>query len=451
MSIRIIDYRQPNYKAQVKHRLDLLSNLTHTDQSGVDVCATVTAILDDVHHRGDAALIEQERKLDSVELTPETLRVPAERIAKALEAVDTAFLTLVRRVADNIRRYQESILVKAPAPLRRGGRKLAVRYTPIDRLGVYVPSGRAMYPSTVLMTIVPAQVAGVKEIAICSPPTDNGDVNGLVLALAGLLGIKEVYRLGGAQAIAAMAHGTKTVKAVYKIVGPGNAFVAEAKRQVSKWVGIDSIAGPSEVLIIADDTAKADWVAADLIAQAEHDPGSAVLVTTSEKLASNVTIEINRQLADPAYTRSAETKECIEKFGTIIVERDIAAACEIANVYAPEHLQIITADDDAVLAKIRNAGAIFVGPYTPVPLGDYVAGPSHVLPTGGTARFFGALSCNDFLKASSIVRYDAASLKADAADVIDFATREGLTAHANTIKIRNPKPETRNKKSKKAK
>ncbi|MGA2265275.1 MAG: histidinol dehydrogenase, partial [Phycisphaerae bacterium] len=301
---------------------------------------------------------------------------------------------------------------------------------------VYVPGGRALYPSTLLMTVVPAQVAGVKEIAICSPPTDHGEINGLVLALAGLLGIKEVYRLGGAQAIGAMAYGTATVRPVDKIVGPGNAFVAEAKRQVFGLVGIDSTAGPSEVLIVADDTAKAEWIAVDLIAQAEHNPGSSVLVTPSEKLAKAVAAAIDKQLADPTITRTKAAKACIEDYGSIIVTKNMSQACDIANDFASEHLQIITANDEKVLAGIRNAGAIFVGPYTPVPLGDYVAGPSHVLPTGGTARFFGALSCNDFLKASSIVRYNKAALAADAKDVRDFATREGLTAHARTAEIR---------------
>jgi histidinol dehydrogenase len=294
-----------------------------------------------------------------------------------------------------------------------------------------------MYPSSVLMTVVPAQVAGVKEIALCSPPTSAGEVNELVLALAGALSIREVYRLGGAQAIAAMAYGTQTIRPVDKIVGPGNAFVVEAKRQVSGLVGIESLPGPSEVLIVADDTARADWVAADLIAQAEHNPGSAVLVTPSETLAVAVGKAVDSQLAEPSYARAAEARACIEEYGAILVVRDLPAACEVANEFAAEHLQIITADDERALAAIRNAGAIFLGAYTPVPLGDYVAGPSHVLPTGGTARFFGALSCNDFLKATSIIRYDAAALAADAADAIDFATREGLTGHAEAIRIRN--------------
>jgi len=255
-----------------------------------------------------------------------------------------------------------------------------------------------------------------------------------VLALAGELGVGEVWRLGGAQAVAAMAYGTGTIRPVDKIVGPGNAFVAEAKRQVTGLVGIDSIAGPSEVLIVADATARAAWVAADMLAQAEHDPGSAVLVTDSPDLADAVAAELDRQL--PLLARADALRAALASYSAIIVVPDIAAACDAANDFATEHLQIITADDESALARIRHAGAIFVGGHAPVPLGDYYAGPSHVLPTGGTARFFGPLSCNDFLKASSVVAYDAASLAADAADVAGFAEREGLTAHAAAVRAR---------------
>jgi histidinol dehydrogenase len=283
------------------------------------------------------------------------------------------------------------------------------------------------------MTVVPAQVAGVKEVVMVSPPT-GGDIAPMVLALAGELGVTEVYRLGGAVAVGALAYGTDTVPAVQKIVGPGNAFVAEAKRQVLGTVGIDSIAGPSEVLIVADETARPDWLAADLLAQAEHDPGSAILVTTSGELATKVTDELETQLGQ--LSRAEAARRCLDAYSAIVVVDDLDAACAIANDFATEHLQIITADDDATLARIRNAGAIFIGPNTPVPLGDYVAGPSHVLPTGGTAAFFGPLSVNDFLKASSTIRYSAQAASADADDVIDFATREGLTAHAEAVRTR---------------
>lgn len=256
----------------------------------------------------------------------------------------------------------------------------------------------------------------------------------MVLELAGELGIEEVYRVSGVAGLAAVAYGTETIRPVAKIVGPGSAFIVEAKRQLYGRVGIDSVAGPSEVLIVADDTANADWLAADMLAQAEHDPGSAILATTSEKLAEAVAAAIDRQI--PALDRREAISAALESYSAIIVTPDIEAACDLANDFAPEHLQIITADDDAAAAKIRNAGAIFMGSHTPVPLGDYYAGPSHVLPTGGTARFFGPLSCNDFLKATSTIRYDAESLAADGPDVSDFATREGLTAHAHAVQIR---------------
>ncbi len=407
------------------------------EQAGLDVRKTVADILADVEARGNAALIDCEARLDGANLTDATLRVSADEIAAAHAGAEPEFLALIRRVIANIRQYQQSIMHQAPPPVRRGGRTLAVRYTPVDRAAVYVPGGRAMYPSTVLMTVVPAQVAGVGEIVMVSPPTTDSDLNPMVLALAGELGVKEVYRLGGSQAVAAMAYGTSTIRPVDKIVGPGNAFVAEAKRQVMGRVGIDSIAGPSEVLIVADATAKCEWVAADMLAQAEHDPGSAVLVTDSPELAKAVATEIDRQL--PGLERADALRSALDRYSAIIVVPDIDAACAVANDFATEHLQIITADDQAALGKIRHAGAIFLGPHTPVPLGDYYAGPSHVLPTGGTARFFGPLSVNDFLKASSVTSYDAPSLAADGPDVADFASREGLTAHANAIRIRMDK------------
>ena len=287
-----------------------------------------------------------------------------------------------------------------------------------------------------MMTIVPAQVAGVREIAMASPPAADGRVNQMVLALAGELGVKEVYRLGGAVAIAALAIGTAGVRRVEMVAGPGNAFVAEAKRQLFGRVGIDSIAGPSEVLIVADETAEPEWLAADMLAQAEHDPGSAVLVTTEPEQAGLVAAAMETQL--DGLARRGAIRDAVERYCAIIVVPDLDTACDVANDFAAEHLQIITDDDRATLAGIRNAGAIFLGPHTPVPLGDYYAGPSHVLPTKGTARFFGPLSSNDFQKASSVISYDAEALADDADAVIDLANREGLTAHARAIEIRKP-------------
>lgn len=403
----------------------------------LDVREIVEKAIQGVKADGDKYVITETARLHGVTLKPQELKVGEDEIVKAyqdFEKNDPDYLRLIRQVITNIRQYQESILVKANPPIKRGGRVLGVRYTPIDRVAVYVPGGQAAYPSSVLMTVVPAQVAGVKEIVMVSPPMADGSIIPMVLALAYELGIREIYRVSGVAGLAAVTFGTESIRPVSKIVGPGSAFIAETKRQLFGRVGIDSIAGPSEVLIIADDTATPDWIAADLLAQAEHNPGSAVLVTTSAELAQKVAESIAQQL--PALERNAAARWAIDQYSGIIVVPDIEAACELANDFATEHLQIITADDDAVLEKIRNAGAIFLGGNTPVPLGDYYAGPSHVLPTGGTARFFGPLSCNDFLKASSTVRYDEASLLADADDVADFAIREGLTAHARAIRIR---------------
>ncbi len=435
MAIKIIQSADPLADEAVAALRDMLrgGGLTAAGSGTLDVAAIVRDIIADVAARGAAAVAELTGKIDKVAVPPDEIRVPVERIHEAHAKADADFLGLARRVIANIRAYQGRIKAAAPADLVRGGRRLGVRYTPIDRVGLYVPGWKAIYPSSVLMTIVPAQVAGVREIAIAGPPTETG-VNKMTLALAGELGIDEVYRVGGAIGIAALAMGTEQIRPVQMIAGPGNAFVAEAKKQLFGRVAIDSLAGPSEVLIIADDTAAASWVAADLLAQAEHNPGSAVLVTPSAALAEQVRDEVERQLAH--LERGEETRRGIDLYSAIVVVPSLDDACEVANDFATEHLQIVTGDDDAVLAKIRNAGAIFVGARTPVPVGDYYAGPSHVLPTGGTARFFSALSVNSFLKSSSVLRYDAAALAEDAGDIIDFATREGLTAHANAVRLR---------------
>ena len=438
MGIAILQSRQGLADPSVQALLRRLraGALTAAGEGALDVPGIVRAILADVAGRGDEAVVSQTALIDRVVLTAQTLRVPAEQIEQAHKQADRVFLDLVRRAADNIRAYQQHIRIQAPPPLRRGGRELGVRYTPVDRAGVYVPGARAFYPSTVLMTVIPAQAAGVRQVAIATPPRADlgGRPNPLVLAVAAELGVSEIYRVGGAIAVAALAFGTASIPAVDKIVGPGNAFVAEAKRQVLGRVGIDSMAGPSEVLILADDSARADWLAADLLAQAEHNPGSAILVTPSAELAKAVASAAEAQLG--ALDRRDSIAQALEAYSAIIVTADLSQAVQVANAFATEHLQIIVRDEQRVLAEIRHAGAIFIGPYTPVPLGDYYAGPSHVLPTGGTARFFGPLNVNDFLKASSIVRYDEAGLKQDAQDVIDFATAEGLTAHAAAVKAR---------------
>ena len=439
MTVPIIETDRPLSDPAVLAVRDALrgGGLTGTATGDENVRQAVAEVIADVEARGDAAVIDLTRRIEKVELTPETMRVEAERLGAAHASADADFLALMRRAIANIREYQEAIRHRDPPPLVRGGRVLGVRYTPVDRVGVFVPGGSgtgAVLISSALMTLVPAAVAGVGEVALVSPPTTAGDVSPLVLAVARELGIEEVYRVSGTAGLAALAIGTETVPAACKIVGPGNAFITEAKRQLFGRVGIDSLAGPSEVLIVADDTAEAAWVAADLLAQAEHDPGSAVLVTPSRGLAEAVAAAIEEQL--PALDRAEGLRRGLQRYSALLVVPDLAAACEVAGDFAPEHLQIVTADDDAALARIRNAGAAFLGPHTPVPLGDYYAGPSHVLPTGGTARFFSPLSCNEFLKATSILRYDAASLAADAPDTMDFATREGLAGHAGALGIR---------------
>jgi histidinol dehydrogenase len=436
-ALQVIAAGTPGYETALAELLRVLRSGGLLDaaqqQQQLDVPAIVADIIARVRKDGDRAAAELTNKLDRAQIDPAAIAVPQSEIERAHRAADPAFLALMRRVIANIREYQEHIRHRDPAPLLRGGRKLGVRYTPIERVGVYVPGGRALYPSTVLMTVVPAQVAGVREIVIATPPS-GGKVSDMALALAGELGVREVLQLGGAVAIAALACGTASVRAVHKVVGPGNAFVAEAKRQLFGHVGIDSLAGPSEVVIVADDSADPEWVAADLLAQAEHDPGSAVLVTPSAELARAVGTAVDLQLK--GLTRGEAARASLQRYGAIVVTASLPAACELASELASEHLQIITRDDDACVAQIRNAGAIFVGGHTPVPLGDYFAGPSHVLPTGGGAKFFGPLSANDFLKASSLLSYDADALAEDSAGVQDFAAREGLTAHAAAVRIR---------------
>jgi len=434
--LHLLAYESSEQLAEVRALRDRLrsGNLTAAAETGkLDVPSIVRDIIGQVAVGGDAAVAELTSKFDRATITPETLRVPVELLAEAHEQAEPEFLLLMREAIANIREYQEHIRLRAPEPLLRGGRVLGVRYTPIDRVGVYVPGGRALYPSTVLMTVVPAQVAGVREIVMVSPPT-GGDISRMALALAAELGITEVYRTGGAVALAALAQGTERIRSVQKIVGPGNAFVAEAKRQLFGKVGIDSIAGPSEVFIVADEAASPVYVAADLLAQAEHDPGSAILATPSRSLAAAVIDEIERQVL--GLERRDAILAALGSYSACVVTKNLDEACELANEFATEHLQIMTNNDARCLQLIRHAGAIFVGSNTPVPVGDYYAGPSHVLPTGGTARQFGPLSCNDFLKATSLLHYDEASLKLDGPRIMDFAMREGLTAHSSAVAVR---------------
>jgi histidinol dehydrogenase len=397
----------------------------------------VERICRDVRDRGLPALLEYTAKLDRKELTKESMRVTSKELHAAHAKADPAFLETLRRIRANITEFQQAILVKDAGVRRVDGDavvELRQRYLPLRRVGVCVPGGAAAYPSTLLMTIVPAQCAGVREIAVVVPPTDFGAYNVDVLSTCHELGVNEVYRVGGAQAVAAMAYGVEGLPQVDKIVGPGNLFVALAKRFVYGEADIDSIAGPSEVVVLADDSARPEFVASDLISQAEHSPGSGVLITWHEPLIAAVQRELSRQLEQ--LSRGDLAGQSLTEYGALILARDAHEAARLTDLFAPEHLHISTTDTEAMLAKIQNAGAVFMGHHTPVALGDYVAGPSHVLPTGGTARFANGLSANDFLKRSSIISYNAAALSRDADDVRRMADKEGLTAHRASVDVR---------------
>jgi len=393
----------------------------------------VERICRDVRQRGLSAVLDYSARIDKAQLTAETIRVPGEDLQRAHARADADFLAAVRRVCDRIRRFQEAILL-GDVRLEVPGGYLAERYWPLDRVGICVPGGAAAYPSTVLMTAVPAQVAGVKQLAVVAPPTKFGAYNPDLLATCHELGIGEVYRLGGAQAVAALAYGVEGLPRVDKIVGPGNLFVALAKKQVFGQVAIDSIAGPSEVVVVVDGSTRPDWTAADLLAQAEHAPGASIVVGWEEAALERVVVELERQLA--GLDRGELARQSLEEFGAVILARDAEEACALADQIAPEHLHIATADAEELAAKIRHAGATFLGNFSPVALGDYAAGPSHVLPTSGTARFAGGLSANDFLRAGSVLCFNRRGMMELAPDVQVLATKEGLTAHRASVELR---------------
>lgn len=397
----------------------------------------VERICGDVRERGMAAVLDYSARLDRAELTAETIRVPQADLERAHAEAPPEFLAAVRRVRRNVLDFQSAILHHDTRLERPHGGYLRQRYLPLRRVGICVPGGAAAYPSTVLMTAVPAQAAGVAEIAVVAPPTKFGAYNRELLATCHELGIREMYRLGGAQAVAALAYGvegetcdaarTSGVPRVDKIVGPGNLFVALAKKYVYGEVDIDSIAGPSEVVVIADETTRADYTAADLIAQAEHAPGASVLITWSPAVLDATAQELASQLN--GLSRGDLARQCLEDFGALVLCRDADEACALADEIAPEHLHLATDDAEALLAKIPHAGAAFLGNHSPVAIGDYVAGPSHVLPTGGTARWASGLCANDFLRRTSVIYCTAEGLAALAPDVRTLAEAEGLTAH----------------------
>ena len=394
----------------------------------------VARILDSVRKNGDKAVIQLEAKFDHVKLAKTDLAVKSQEFERAKKFVPKTFLSVLKIMVKNVKRYQKDLLQKDWIKTY-GSVRLGSLVRPLERVGVYIPGGTAPLVSTVIMTVIPAKVAGVKQVIVATPPGRDGSINPYILAACQLTGVDQVFKVGGAQAIGALAFGTETIPKVDKIVGPGNIYVASAKRQVYGFVGIDMVAGPSEVLIIADDSADPKCVAADLLAQAEHDVmARTFLITTSQSLIKRVQKEINTQISN--LGRSSTARESIEKNGYIVLVKNLNEAVEVANEVAPEHVEIICKNPLKLVKKIRNAGAIFVGDCTPEPVGDYVAGPSHVLPTGGTARFFSPLSSREFLKSMSYLQYDRRSLAKELRVIQDVANIEGLDAHRRSAETR---------------
>ena len=394
----------------------------------------VEKICEDVKREGLSAVLDYTKRIDHANVTEETFRVPLQTLEKAHQSVAPEFLTAIRRVRQRVKNFQEKILPSDVCVRLDGGGSLRQRYLPLDRVGVCVPGGAAAYPSTLLMTVVPAQVAGVPEIVVVAPPTKFGSENDHVLATCHELGVSTVLRVGGAQAVAAMAYGVENLKRVDIVVGPGNLFVALAKEFVYGDVAIDSIAGPSEIVVVADENGNAETISADMLAQAEHSPGSAILLTASKSLADAVESVLSRRLE--ALERAELTRDSLERFGAIVITRNNEESAELADELAAEHLSIDTRDPEATLKTIRHAGAAFLGRFSPVAAGDYAAGPSHVLPTGGTARFAAGLSANHFLRSGSVIALSEADLAEMSDDIQLLAETEGLTAHRRSVETR---------------
>lgn len=397
--------------------------------------ASVKEILDKVKEEKDAAVFAYTAKFDGAELTADTIEVTDAEIEEAYAQVDDTLLTVIRKAKDNIESYHAKQRQNSWFDSKPDGTILGQKITPLHRVGVYVPGGKAVYPSSVLMNVMPAKVAGVDEIIMVTPPGKNGKVSPNTLVAAKEAGVDKIYKVGGAQAIAALAYGTESIPKVDKIVGPGNIYVALAKKAVYGHVSIDSIAGPSEILVVADETANPRYVAADLLSQAEHDElASAILVTTSEKLAHVVSDQVDGFLKE--LSRAEIISKSLDNYGYILLADTMEDVIDVANEIASEHLEIQTKNPFEVMTKIRNAGAIFIGEYASEPLGDYFAGPNHILPTNGTAKFFSPLSVDDFIKKSSIISYSREALQKVHKDIESFAKAEQLTAHANSIHVR---------------
>ena len=396
---------------------------------------TVASICDDINVRKDEALFEYTLKFDKFALNKDNIRVTDAEIEEAYNSLDPSFIDIMKESFENIKEFHKKQLRQSFFDTTEDGTFLGQRIMPIETVGVYVPGGKAAYPSSVLMNIVPAKVAGVDRIIMCTPPGKTGVIDPGTLVAADIAGADEIYRAGGAQAIGAMAFGTESIPKVYKITGPGNIFVALAKKAVYGFVSIESIAGPSEVMVLADETANAHYVAADLLSQAEHDElASAILVTTDRSLADKVNAEIEEYLK--TLSRADIIRKSLDNYGYILIANDMDEAIDTVNTVASEHLEVLTANPFEVMTKIRNAGAIFLGEYSSEPLGDYFAGPNHILPTNGTARFFSPVNVDDFIKKSSVIYYSKNALERDSKKIQLFANNEGLTAHANSIKVR---------------
>jgi len=428
----VIEVLHSHERERLRHRLESLRARNVALDAGL--MRQVESIIEDVRARGDAALVDYAKRFDAYDQSASELRVQGEVLEHAASQADPRVVDALAAAIQNVRRFHEHERQSSWEMVTEPGIRLGQRIKPIDCVGLYVPGGTAAYPSSVVMNVVPAQVAGVKRIMVATPPRSLEE-NPAVAAALLQLGITEVYAVGGAQAIAALAYGTETVPRVDKITGPGNRFVAAAKKLVFGVVGIDSIAGPTEIVIVADDTARADFVAADMLAQAEHaEDASAVLLTTSNELAQSVAAEIQRQAV--SLPRLTVVAESLRRYGAIVVVSDLDEACGIINDLAPEHLEIVTRDDEAVAERVNHAGAIFFGAYTPEALGDYFAGPNHVLPTSGTARYASALSVYDFVRRTSMLRYSREALQGSVDRIATLARAEGLDAHARSVEIR---------------
>ena len=415
---------------------DILSNLLKRSPDNYGSYeATVKEIVEDVHVNKDAALFRYTEKFDKAIINANNIKVTKEEIEEAYKCVDANLLEIIRKAITNIKEYHEKQKQYSWFDSKDNGSMLGQKITPIENVGVYVPGGKAVYPSSVLMNVVPAKVAGVSNIVMTTPCDASGKVYPMTLVAANEAGVDTIYKAGGAQAIAALAYGTESIPKVDKIVGPGNIFVALAKRTVFGHVSIDSVAGPSEILVLADETANPRYVAADLLSQAEHDEmASAILITTSKELANKVSDQVEVFIEE--LSRTEIMRKSVDNYGYILVAKDMDEAIDTANEIASEHLEIMTKNPFDTMTKIKNAGAIFLGDYSSEPLGDYFAGPNHVLPTNGTAKFFSPLSVDDFIKKSSIIYYSREALEPVHKDIVDFAKSEQLTAHANSISVR---------------